>query len=275
LPEVIMAILRCAAVVTAAAALSFPAFGQSSRPTDAAEVLAAARAALGGEKTLAAVRTFVATGRTRQVRGDNLVPIEFEITCQLPERCVRKDEIPAQGADLTVMGFSGDTLIQFPSVSGGPSGPGGARLTPVTTVKQDFTRLLLGMFAGSTQIVPLTFTYAALGEAPEGQADILAVAGPEDFTAQLVVQRETRLPVMLMWHASPVAPGGRGTRPPPSAAAPPVEHRLYFGDFREVSGLKWPFRVRRAIGNDTVEETTFDRVRVNVKIDERRFEVPR
>ena len=44
---------------------------------DASAVLAAAREALGGEKNLAAVKAFVATGRTRQVRGNNLVPIEF------------------------------------------------------------------------------------------------------------------------------------------------------------------------------------------------------
>lgn len=50
-----------------------------AQPKDAATVLAAARQALGGEKKLAAVKSFTATGRTRQVRGDNLVPIEFEI----------------------------------------------------------------------------------------------------------------------------------------------------------------------------------------------------
>ena len=36
---------------------------------DAGQVLAAARAALGGEEKLASVKTFVATGRTRQIRG--------------------------------------------------------------------------------------------------------------------------------------------------------------------------------------------------------------
>src|SRR5688500_1535778 len=40
-------------------------------------ILAAARAALGGDK-LAAVKTLNAAGRTRRVRGNNLVPIEFE-----------------------------------------------------------------------------------------------------------------------------------------------------------------------------------------------------
>jgi hypothetical protein len=57
---------------------------------DAAAVLAEAREALGGEKRLSAVKNFVATGRTRQVRGDNLVPIEFEIAVELPDKYVRK-----------------------------------------------------------------------------------------------------------------------------------------------------------------------------------------
>ena len=47
-------------------------------------VMAAARAALGGDAKIAAVKTFIATGRTRQVRGENLVPIEFEIQAELP-----------------------------------------------------------------------------------------------------------------------------------------------------------------------------------------------
>src|SRR5882672_7046818 len=97
-----------------------------SQARDAESVLAATREALGGDKNLVAVKTFVATGRSRQLRGNNLVPIEFEISCELPDRFVRKDEIPAQDTDLTVSGFSGDTLIQFPPPSaarGGGPGP--------------------------------------------------------------------------------------------------------------------------------------------------------
>ena len=68
---------------------------------------------------------------------------------------------------------------------------------------------------------------------------------------------------------APPAPGGArgGTTPP--------ENRLYFADYRDVDGLKLPFRLRRAVGADTTEETTFDRFRINPKIDPRRFEVRR
>ena len=261
---------------------------------DADSVLAATREALGGDKNLAAVKTFVATGRTRQLRGNNLVPIEFEISCELPDKYVRKDEFPAQDTDVTVSGFRGDELIVFPQPPAGRGGPPPAQR--LTAAKQDFARLMLGAFAASFPTYPLTFTYAAEGEAPEGKADILDVAGLPGFAARLVIQRDTHLPVMLIWNAPPPAPGGRGGGPPggpspraappgaPPPGAPPrgaepagplPENRLYFADYRDVKGTKWPFRIRRAVGGNTIEETTFDRINVNVKIDPKKFEAPK
>jgi hypothetical protein len=231
---------------------------------DATQVLAAAREALGGEKNLAAVKTFVATGRTRQLRGNNLVPIEFEINCELPDKFVRKDEFPAQDTDLTVSGFRGDDLILFPQPPAGRGGPPATQR--LMMVKQEFARLVLGAFGTSFPSVPLAFKYAAEGEAPEGKADILDVTGPANFSARFVVQRDTHLPVMLMWQA-PAPPGGQGAAPP--------ENRLYYADYRTVSGIKWPFRIRRATGGTTIEETTFDRVSINAKIDPRKFEAPK
>lgn len=268
-----------ALVAAAAAAL----LGQTP---DAAQVISSAREALGGEKKLSAIRTVTATGRTRQVRGNNLVPIEFEINCELPDKFVRKDEIPAQDTDPTTRGFSGDRLIQVPppgagrggARAGGPPPGGGARgggpppgggrgpsepVPPLIAVKQDFARLMLGMFAASYPSYPLTFKYGAVGEAPEGKADVLDVTGPANFSMRFVVQRDTHLPVMLMWSA-----------PSPGQPAP-AEQRMYFADYRDVDGLKLPFRIRRAVGADTVEETTFDRFRINAKIDPRKFEIPK
>jgi hypothetical protein len=54
---------------------------------------------------------------------------------------------------------------------------------------------------------------------------------------------------------------------------PQPENRIYFADYRDVEGAKFPFRLRRAIGQDTVEETVFDRFRINPKIDPKKFEV--
>ena len=85
---------------------------------EAAAILSASREALGGEKRLSSIKTIVATGRTRQVQGDNLVPIEFEINIELPDKYVRTDEIPARESGPNSRGFNGDGLIQ--SEAAGP-----------------------------------------------------------------------------------------------------------------------------------------------------------
>ena len=275
---------------------------QPSPPGAGATVIAAAREALGGENKLAAVKTVVAIGRTRQVRGDNLVPIEFEINIELPDKYVRKDEIPAQESGPTISGFRGEELLQFPAPSGPPARAGGpppptaeqlaaAGRMRLNTVKQDFARLMLGMLTGSSPVLPLTFSYVGKAEAPQGKADVLDVkgpAGPGALAARLFVNADTHLPIMLTWIAPtppsrggvpPAASASQGPSPPPGSAAAsagqpfPPESRLYFGDYREVSGLQLPFRLRRALGPDTVEETTFDGYKINVKIDPKKFEV--
>ncbi len=354
-------------------------------PKDAATVMAAAREALGGEQRLSSVKNFVVTGRTRQVRGDNLVPIEFEIAFEMPDKFVRKDEIPAQESGPTSTGFNGEELIQLPvptpppasapARAGGPPPPTPAqqdamRKGRVVAVKQDFVRLALGMFAGSFSTYPLTFTYVGQAEAPQGKADVVDAKGPANFAVRLFVNSQTHLPIMVSWQAPagrggppgrpggpgapspgagaptgppsgapspggpagvpagtppagappgaappPGAPPARGAAPPagvpPGAAAPggtpagaapppgvpgpaatpgatgavgappgvpgpaatPVEYRIYYAEYHDVDGLQWPFRLRRATGTETTVETTFDRFRINTKIDPKKFEV--
>ena len=351
---------HCAAVGILAIALTEPRAAEA-QPKDAASVVAAARQALGGEKKIAAVKSFTAQGRTRQVRGDNLVPIEFEIFVELPDKYVRKDEIPAQESGPTASGFAGDELLLDPLPAAPMPDP--ARKARVTQLKQDFARLALGMFAGAYPAYPLTFTYVGQAEAPQGKADVVDAKGPDNFTLRFFINSETHLPIMVTWQqpappargggpgrgagpgapgaagspagppagAAPGAqPGGRGAPPagaaptgpppggapaaaspppagppsapagqpaspppagPPAAGAPPAgarggapgapsappgprpELRLYFADYRDVDGLQLPFRIRRATGTETTEETTFDRYRINQKVDPRRFEV--
>jgi len=276
-------------------------------------VLADARAALGGEARLSAVKSFTTTGRTQRVQGDNLLPIEFEILAELPDKYLRKDEIPAQESDPTTLGFNGGQLLQIPPAAPPEPRPGMPAPPPgmfenmlkqrALTARQDFARLMLGMFATSFDAYPLTFKYIGQAEAPQGKAHVLEATGENDFKIRFFVHMDTSLPVMVSWTAparpAPPARGGepaaRGGPPPAQSAQPPAppaqppaptasvppapsasvppEHRLYFADYRDVDGIKLPFRLRRGIGVNTTEETTFDRFRINQKIDPRRFEV--
>jgi hypothetical protein len=204
---------------------------QSPAPSpDPQAVLAAARTALGGDARLSAVKTLVATGRTRQVRGDNLVPIEFEISIELPNKYVRRDEVPAQESGPTAAGFNGDDLLESggagPPVGrpGGPPPPtpeqaAAARAGRTIAVKQDFARLMLGLFATSFSGYPLTFSYVGQAEAPQGMADVLEARGSPNLTMRLFVYKDTHLPVMVTWQGQPPGAGRGAGRGPGLGAA--------------------------------------------------------
>jgi hypothetical protein len=247
--------------------------------------MAAARAAMGGDAKISAVKTFIANGRTRQVRGENLVPIEFEIQAELPDKYSRRDEFPAQDAGPVTAGFVADALVLVPRPAPPPPRPGAPAPPPgqqeamlrgrLMTAKQDFARLLLGMFATSTPAFPLTYSFVGQAEAPQGKADVIDVKGPNNFSARLFIAGDTHLPIMLSWQAG--ATGATRAAAAPAAPAAPVapatsEQRMFFADYRDVDGLKLPFRIRRASGAETTEETTFDRFRINARIDPRRFD---
>ena len=172
---------------------------------------------------------------------------------------------------------------------------------------------MLGLFASSLDTYPMMFGYSAQAAAPQGTADVLDVRGAGNFAVKLFIASDTRLPIMITWQAPPtavivttpsqpapatIAPGAvvvQGPAAPPAdanqeardqyarevtqlrqrAQATPVEYRVYYADYRDVNGLKLPFRLRRAIGVDTTEETIFDRFRINTAIDPRKFAIPK
>jgi len=103
----------------------------------------------------------------------------------------------------------------------------------------------------------MMFSYTGRAQAPEGAADAISMTGQDGFAARLFIDTTTHLPVMLTWQASK------------------ADQRLYYADYRDVGGLRWPFLIRRASAGETVEETTIDRYRVNTSIDSRRFEAVR
>lgn len=52
-----------------------------------------------------------------------------------------------------------------------------------------------------------------------------------------------------------------------------VEYRVYYSNYKTVGGVKLPHTMQRSIDGKPTEEMTFDQIRVNPKIDARKFEV--
>jgi hypothetical protein len=128
----------------------------------AAPVLAATRQALGGDK-IAAVRTLTARARravcAEQPRADPL-----RDGSGAPDKYLRKDESPFDNSEPTSLGFNGSDLLQVPPPATPPARAGAppvpqaaldaARAGRIRTVKQDFVRFALGMFAQSFDTYP-------------------------------------------------------------------------------------------------------------------------
>jgi len=60
-----------------------------------------------------------------------------------------------------------------------------------------------------------------------------------------------------------------------SAPAPPemADYTMYFEDWRDAGGVKFPFKMRRATEGNTVEEWSITKVTLNPKIDAKKFAV--
>jgi hypothetical protein len=311
---------------------------------DVKQILAGARAALGGDKKLDAVKTLTMSGQSLRTNSSGTtVGGDIELAIELPDKFMRRDMVANMGnmSIYRVSGFNGDGVIneidQPPQLSGGGggqvvmfrmagpggtvTGPGTAPLTPeqqeamrkamLGSAKQDFARLTLGMLATSFPAFPLTMSYAGQAESPDGKADIIDVKGDGDFAVRLFIDSKTHLPLMLSWMAKEpmvmtrqvggpggsrtVIAGGAAVQAPTGKVTPEeqqklmeqlaaqrkeaeaklrvVEYRLYYADYRSVDGAMIPFRLERSIDGKPAEEITFDKVKVNSKIDAKTFTV--
>ena len=57
------------------------------------------------------------------------------------------------------------------------------------------------------------------------------------------------------------------------AARKTVEYRIYYSNFKAVNGVLLPHTLQRSIDGKAAEETTFEEIKVNPKIDKQKFAV--
>ena len=243
----------CAIVLASAGlAVSLPAMPARQGGQSAADLLARARQALGGEARLASVRSFIATGsiargyRTRVNHGS------FRVASELPDRFVSTEAmtylgLPNPGVvterrQQATLGFNGRLVIYepaaiFASSRMAPPSFGQAEVGQLLPQAQlDFVRLTLGMFATSFSGAPVTFSDAP--GAARGRA--------------VVVQLHQRGSALLEFDPITHLPARFG-------------HVQYF-DFRDVDGVKVPFRIVHAGSARSVNEWRFDRIRFDVDL---------
>ena len=217
-------IARAAGAVTMTMIL--PGAPEAQAPdTKAAEVIAAARTALGGDQRIAGLRTLSLKAEYRRelgapMGGVNIVTAgpgggatqttgDIEIDVMLPDKYIRVDTGTGMLAVTRTEGFDGDRPLMA-TQSNSPhirimevdpaNDPERARAA-VNRNRAELARLLLGMIAGTQPGFDVAYSYVGQAEAPDGKAEVVDVKGPEGFSARLFIDTQTHLPLMLTYMA--------------------------------------------------------------------------
>lgn len=323
-------------MVAAAIAFAQPVVYVAQEVNKAAEILAAARKAIGGGK-LDALKTFSVDASVERNLGNMRMASDVEIVLDLPDKYLRQDTPSGGGGGLMVIaggglsGFNGDKPLQ--KIQGGMSGgPGGAVIrmtgpvstssgekpTPeqleqlsraaVRTARTEASRLMLGWFANAHPAANAEYSYLGEAESVEGKAYVIEVKNADSFNARLFIDQQSNLPLMVTYQGpqprvmtmgsagSTAMSGGGGhvvTQMSPSMTdeqrkkaqadiekqmqemqktpPPMVDYVVYFEEWKTVDGIKFPFKMRRAMSGTTTEEWTVNKIKVNPKVDAKRF----
>jgi hypothetical protein len=180
--------------------------------------------------------------------------------------------------------------------------------TMVRSSQTEASRLMLGWFAMAHPSINAQYTLAGEAESPDGKAWVIDVTSADNFAARLFIDEQTNLPLMVTYKgAQPrmMSTGGGARQVTPMGGSshtvtmnssmtdeerkkaqaemdkqvremqrtPPVmvDYTVFFEEWKDADGVKFPFKMRRAMGNETTEEWAISKVKVNPKIDPKRF----
>jgi hypothetical protein len=247
----------------------------------AEQLLAQARAAIGGDQHLGHVQGLSAAGTFQREMGERQMNGEITIDLQLPDKILRTESLrPTNDTTIEMMqGLNGDRVLHGSrTIGGGPnmvmrmgSGPD-AEAQALRNQRADLARFTLA-FLLTSSAMPLEYTYGGEAEADEGKADVLDAKGPGGFAARLFFDKKTHRPMMLSYRgAAPrmITQTRRGDGPPeagaPPAQLPPpeiVEIQLFFDDYKTIDGVLLPHHLSRSIDGKPTEEMTFKTIKIN------------
>lgn len=260
----------------------------------AQQVLSQARAAMGGETRLAAVKSLSVSGKYRRSTGSMQMGGELELDFLLPDKFLRSDTVQGPGGATSTLldALNGDQAWR--DTRNGPSMGGGmmmirrdgandpaALAAQTRQLRQDAARYLVALLLTAPGNMPLQFKYAGEAEAEDGRADALDITGPDNFQMRLFIDTKTHLPLMISYQGpAPMLRMQTATaQRPPSREdlermaqrahdeAPPrppqVEVQLRFSDYGSENGIQFPHHIGRTMGTDVSEEWDVTTFKVN------------
>jgi hypothetical protein len=265
-------------------------FAAAAGDTKAEQLMAQARAALGGEKALAKVQGLTATGAYQRTMPDRQLSGEVTIDLLLPDKLLRTESMNPMG-DTTIVteqGLNGEKLLRSQRTLNGPPGlvvragaapTGDAEVQAIRNAHADLARTALAFLLTSPASLRLEFSSGGEAESDEGKADVVDATGAGNFAARIFLDQKSHRPLMITYRGvaprvmiqtqqGPPPEGGRGRGEPshdaPAAPAPQVvDIVLYLDDYKAVDGVMLPHHMTRSIDGKPAEEMTFKTIKIN------------
>jgi hypothetical protein len=295
-----MVTLRLTLIAAIAASAPIVAHAQSR---DAAAVLSDMRQALGGSVLLDGITTLSIQGTSTRTIDGRGRPNDLEILAIVPDHYleIRRDHGSPGPIDTRVTYYNGfrpgarirrtDATIPFPELPGPNTPEAIAERERLATLhlRQEFARLALVLFGRAYDTYPLDFTYAGVAQEGGRSYEVLDARAPDGYLMRLAVDQQTHLPAVLSWVAEAEiitttssivttrngeVVNSRDDPPPPMPSGPPsmTTRKLVLSDFKTENGVTWP-RTLKESSPLTSEDMTFRRIRLNPKLETRRFDI--
>lgn len=232
------------------------------------ELLAKSAASLGGADRLRDVRSISMTGTFRRAVPDQDLSGVYEISFMSPDKFKRVETADAtKNVTLRLTqtlnnneGWS-DTYIKTGAVELNVGKPGsGAQPSSPKARKQmraDFAYHLLAWLIADPTLYSMGFNYSKQDSGSE-----LVLNGPDDFTARVVLDPNTHLPLTMNYRGRPpaIAVDKSGTK---EVGPFEVEIQVHFSDYRAEDGIVLPHHIKVESGGKFLEEFKLKTCRVN------------
>lgn len=274
----------------------------------ASELIAKARAALGGENKLKSIQSLQISGTYRRLLGDRETAGEIEYEILLPDKVKRTETMnPMPNISITRIDVLNGEQVWSDSQSGGMGGMvmirrGSDNESPEmraqmqkameNSIRSDFARTMLSLLLSAPAQFPVEFSWAGEAEAPDGKADAIDITGPNNFATRIFIDQNTHKPLMISYRGrqprvmmQTVSMGARSREEAEkqakenaeksaaeATAAPEVEFQVSFDDYRSVNGVEFPHTLTKMVDGNVTEEVTFKKLKVNAAIKPQTFE---
>jgi hypothetical protein len=261
----------------------------------AQEILKQARQAIGGEEQLQKIQGLQIHGQYRRVFGERQMGGDRDISILLPNKYLVEDAMNAGGlstAMISTRALNGDKAWSGNSGGGGMifrmAGPGGQQMSPEQMeamqrriYNAEFSRYLLAMILMPPPEMAVEYKYAGESEVEDAKADVIDVAGPDNFSVRVFFDKNNHLPLLLSYRGpkprimTMTRQAGERAKPEDlkkeaekmSTEAPPIPEEVDFyirlTDHKRVAGLMLPHKLTFLTESEVSEEFEISKYQVN------------